>query len=591
MNYLGLTDGQTVPSGYEHYLWISERCTDKIQWCRERKMSFTILPENWRSEEEIQAAERYLYHVKECILECAVSLLNDYHHTAYNKEEWRIMLGSWLEQYLGSFYDKYLKLLAAEKLGEEYECDLYELAGCTAVDYAEYRELLYQTDEFHLYQYSMLYEEMQPQHIHIRKKRLYEKPVRSNYPVTFGFAARKIYHMILYVKKYLCRTQDSVVLQNCYLPNRLILQAMCMDRRITGYFYDYNRNERKKLPDSTDTVWRNRKETLPAGADAFTGLAMKLLKQNLPVAYVEGFSFLHKKAERIFRYAMHPKAVFYACSSVSVDEVFKIYLMNIRKTNVKFCDIQHGGNYGIECVGLMRHEYEICDCFYTWGWEQEDRRLCQFKRMPAAKLLGKTVRHTQSERDILYVNYIYDKYISTPDRDTLYYTRNRQKEIHFFQTLSSGLQNRIVVRMFPEDYGWHTKEELEKNVPGICFDIGSDYYESLGRAKLVVLMSWCTTAVEALYVKKPVLVLYSLDHASELAMEDMELLERTGILVQTWEKLSEQLEKICIDIDAWWNDTARQEAVEYIKRKYIYMPEHPEKVWLDEFVSYCKDGE
>ena len=104
-------------------------------------------------------------------------------------------------------------------------------------------------------------------------------------------------------------------------------------------------------------------------------------------------------------------------------------------------------------------------------------------------------------------------------------------------------------------------------------------------------MSWCTTAVEALYVKKPVLVLYSLDHASELAMEDMELLERTGILVQTWEKLSEQLEKICTDIDAWWNDTARQEAVEYIKRKYIYMPEHPEKVWLDEFVSYCKDGE
>ncbi len=595
MWYLGLEDTKNISFGYDKYIWMHEKCFEGIAWSKEHQMDYSVISRNWETDEEIQDMVFYLYHVKKEVMNYAAILLNKYHQSSFNVQQWNIMLNDWMVTYLLSFYDKYKKLLKVEKLEQNCECDLYDVGKMVlTLDFTEYCVLSERTADFSLYQYSQLYEErFHFLHVSAREIKEYKKPPVVYNGKSLGYYKVFVYRTLLRLLKKITGFQDQVVLQESYLPFDFLLELMKKKPgRITNYVYDFNRYERKKINTEVDYGWRTEEELLPDTEDEFVCLMCKLLKRNLPIAYVEGFAFLRKRADVLYRFARNPKAVFYAHGGVSYDEIFKAYLMTIKGSKTKFCAVQHGGNYGIERTLKSQNEYEMCDYFYTWGWKIEENFPCKCKPMPAAKLLDKRLQNVKMGNNILYVSYTFTSKEGSPDlsfyKRSLLYGKDKDLEIDFLKGLSMPLKRKLVVRLFQSDYGWHVKEDLEKYVPGLRYDEEEDFYSSLKQANLVVLMAWSTTILEALYAGKAILVLHDMGQAEASARADLMELKRVGILVETWNELGKRLEQIYQNVDEWWNKAERQKVVQRIKEKYIYMPENAKKIWVNEVVSLAE---
>ena len=290
----------------------------------------------------------------------------------------------------------------------------------------------------------------------------HKRYIQDEIPVpkkTLGYYKTDVYRFLTDIYKNFTHSQEKVVLQESYLPNDFLLEVMM--RRpgvVANYVVDYHRHEKIKFSRCVDQEWRMKEDSIQQYADEFTTLIFRLLKWNIPIAYVEDFEYLQKRAKRLFRHASQPRAVIYACGGTSYNEIFKTYLMSLKRTNVKFYDVQHGGNYGIDKHYTIYNEMEISDYLYTWGWNIENKLPCKCRPMPAAKLMDNALQNVKMGEDILYVNYGDYKHICSLSRDNIFYKREKEAELQFLKSLSSNTIKQLVIRLYPNSYGRYRAE-------------------------------------------------------------------------------------------------------------------------------------
>lgn len=579
--YLGFTDGQIIPNRHEKYIWISSRCTEGTAWCRKNNKKYEVMHGFFNDSETVKQAVRYLKKTRQKVVETAVRLLNSYHDVSYKQHEWNYLIGYWINIYLFTLYEKYLELKDYQKNFDSAECKIVNpdtIEPC--LDFAEYIESAEVSDNFHLKLYSELVMLMNmdkklkimEQGVYIREKFDFSNHVKSKYKA-------KLYKKCLYIFKLMMRKKDKVVMWHCYFPKNYTLKLMRMGKgRITDYITNWYLLDRPYLSEVVDRSWRKTGFPLPDGLDEFEKIACRLLKKHFPTTFVENFNYLMQRVQKDYKYAMEPNAILFSCVEGQTDEVFKVYLMQMKQKRVKMCDVQHGGNYGIDYLWSSHMEYDSCDIFYTWGWKLNGKYHCQFKPMPAAKMFNGILGNVRKGDRILYINYLYSKYPIEPSLRTEKHLQNQKAEIKFFASLSNHVKQQVRVRLYPRDYGWDFAKRLKKAVPDLMYDDTSDYYESLNQAKLVVLSDWSTTILEALSADKPILVFRNCEIEDEAYRDIMELKD-AGILSDNWNDLREKLEEISKDVDKWWHDSIRQQAIQRIKEKYIYLPEVSEQIW------------
>ncbi len=590
-NYLGLLDGQELVEGYDHYIWMSDRCLEGIAWCKKNGLDYEIVPKNWKTAQEIRACMDYLDKVKKVVLSHAAKILNEYHHTDFDEEQWNILLTQWLNLYLASYYDKYLKLKQVERMGAKCACDLYETDVIVpSLDFLDYSMLLSQTDAYHVYQYTRLYQEMQPfGALGVRVNTIYKRPSLPTKPELSSKHTKAWWfkQTLLFCKKT-ARKYDAVVLLNSYLPGRLVMRSMLktfgsvMD--YTG-ITDYTENERYELSLDVDTKWRETESAIVQGEDEFVALMCRLLRKELPVAYVEEFPFLQERALGKYRYAMQAKAVLFTSTSCWYDELFKIYLMNVKREKALLCGIEHGGIEGIDVIVGMNSEYEICDTYYTWGYSKAGNPT--FIGMPSEKMVSVFVGNSippNSITDILYISYCCSKNVFRIEPEELIFDKTIGEEREFLLNLPAEIKRNMRIRLFPSAYGWEQYSDL-RELDGLRIDNEPNFYKSLESAHLVILEWWQTTIAEALLANKAVIVRRSPVCVTEYeALDDLKALKDAGILVESFQEMNERLADILPDIDAWWNDSKRQRVINNFRSKYLCSLSDGEKRWHDELV-------
>ena len=119
--FLELADEDVLPKQYDYYILLSNRFRNSIRWCSNTKKQYDIVPENWTDRVKAQHAIQYLDRIKKTLVEYAKEILNDYHKLNYSLSAWNILLGQWMNIFLSSYYDKYLKLKAVKGMGIDAE--------------------------------------------------------------------------------------------------------------------------------------------------------------------------------------------------------------------------------------------------------------------------------------------------------------------------------------------------------------------------------------------------------------------------------------------------------------------------------------
>ena len=589
--YLGFADGQSIPKGYDKYIWISERCTEGIEYCEQNNLSYDIIPKVFHSAEDLYHTMEYLAEVEDTLISWLTPILNEYSGVSYEAKSWSFALARSLDSIVKITYEKYLRMKLFYELDISAECYLYDETTVPFLDYGDLSKHSW-TNEFHLYVYSSLIAAMGERGIlDPTYKGKYIKETNVSKGKLKIKCKAQMYNIVVNMLRLIGRKKEQVVMMDSYLPSETVHSLMLKyPGRIVNYVYNYADLYGDKLELVFDKAWRMKKENIPDDVDDFTKIMMKSIKRFLPIAMVENFNSIERISKKIYKHADHPNAIFYSCSAFYKNECFKNYLMRMReKEDITFCNIQHGGGYGIKNnVGIF--EWKNCDRFYTWGWDTADYSWCEFFPMPVPKMVNienKIEKHAM--QDILFADYEYDKNLWDIDCDMIDFDKKRVEEMVFFETLPSQWANKMRIRKFPAGSDLSIWNEVQRKNPHIKFDDEKNFYKSLAMSRLVILASFETTVYEALYMNKPFLIIGNRKmNTMQCVKEDIEMLENIGILIYSFDDLAKRLQEIYPVLEEWWQDLERQKVILYMQKKYARRSQRPEQEWEREISTFLK---
>ena len=111
--FLATTANQNFWKTDEKILFLGEWCKLYDQKHIWSKLDYEILPSPWEEREKLNNRHTYLDNIYEKYLSCLTLTLNDYHGEDNSEKYWRIVIGPWLNIFIGIIFDRYLSIETA----------------------------------------------------------------------------------------------------------------------------------------------------------------------------------------------------------------------------------------------------------------------------------------------------------------------------------------------------------------------------------------------------------------------------------------------------------------------------------------------
>ena len=502
-----------------------------------------------------------------------VSILNNQHNASFSPNFWRIIIGHWLEVYVGTLLErenkiksllkskmitgaKFIKIEDASLIPKDYNSTIenFKIAAWQSTLDLKIILNLPEID----FRFNVI-EETFP------KLTYKEKPAQHLSRPDFLILLKKLYNK---ASIFLTRKNEAYI-NSTYLPRS---QEMLLE---LSYF---------QLP----KFWRNYlqyDETATPNLDLRKSLCGKLqnkvnsdliineLFNLMPVCYLEGFSTLYHKAQKS-KLPMEPKFIFTSNDFASF-ELFKMY-MAIHKENGTQCIVgQHGSQYGTNQLTSPMLEEQSCSKFITWGWESSDRKYVpgfvfsiagrKLRRNPKGGLLLVLFPLGIGKHDFA-VTHLPDLYLNDQKKfiGMLNDDLTQKLTLRFHSGTTHGIENDI--DKFKEI---NSKLLVEKNVISI---------EKLISANRLCVFSYDSTGLlENLAMNIPTLAFwqFGLKHLNEQARSYYQLLVDVGIIHLTPESAAKKVNHVWDHVDEWWQSPNVQIAREQFCHHYARTPENP----------------
>ncbi len=598
--YLGLVDDYKAPEGYDCYVWAGTFCTNGIEWCVRNGKKYEVLQEDVTTDEDIHRTYLYLDCVRDKIIDFLKNMLNEYHQSDYSKFKWQIMLNFWLACFLPSVYDKYLKLKRIANDSRVFYVDLYE-ASClsVAIDMLDFSEILHDDFNFHRYEYSLLIK-------HITGISNIVVDYHDNYkrqPLNI-YSTKLPEHVKSFDDKYRrykenTKIYDEIVIQSPYIKFNMYKEIIEKAYgKISGYFLDYTHNVRNCLDyeKSLDVGWRTRRQCISGETDQFVNLICDIIGCFIPMVYVEEFQHITKIALDNYKWGLKPKTVVYDCEGVTINELFKAYLMNIDVENVLKIDIMHALPYGMGGYSWYElTELQFCDEFLKCGEIQNNNLKAKLIRMPYINFfrqIDNIHKKTEFGNAIVYANYAYPQHRGRLSMYEWNWYKYIKGELEFLQLLDKDILSELRYRPHPfHKTQWNNLEKVKQFIPSLLIDEEPSFFESIRHAKLFISEIMGAAAFEAIGIGKPTIIMFYPERGfagTDENRSDIEDMLRVGIIAETPEKLAALVNDIHNDIEGWWGESERQRVVNKIRDKYVYFPKNAKEIWINKIVSYLK---
>jgi len=259
-----------------------------------------------------------------------------------------------------------------------------------------------------------------------------------------------------------------------------------------------------------------------------------------------------------------PRAIVSAVG-LYLDPFFAIWAGECVTRGARLIAVQHGGLYGEtrphnpEC-----YERSISDLFVSWGWDNG----AGVVPMPAPRLMGIEPSSRRGRRDrVLWVTTEDSRY--TPHLSPVpmgpqladYFAAEEK----FYGSLESKVRPHILIRLYPKDFGWDRRARWGSLYPELAIDDGVTPIRTLLREAKIAVIDYfgSTVLLEALAMRIPVLVFGNPERfrVCEAAVPYYELLRAAGVLHDNPDSAAATLNSIYPDVDRWWSEQHRQEAV------------------------------
>lgn len=532
----------------------------------------------------VEAARAFCHYVNgiyEQMLPILGDALNAIHGTRHSPRYWRIVLGPWLQLYLPVIYDRYSHLMRA----------LDQYPGCTSIVLSEKSFVtptntldfacFVREDSFNLQIYTKILAAL--------GKAFPCKTVPiSEHPLPDTFIGNSWKHKVVgYLAKiyagFSARVFRSVVLRNSCFPRAsefdLLIKTAGKTLPIPGQLT-------KPIVAKLDSDARKKLSNIWPGDSEFERCLSKLLCSDMPKCFVEGYGHVSSEAQNAYPGA--PKAIF-SSNAWYFDETFKQWAAESAEKGVPLIGTPHGGSYGgLANMPSENHETAIVDRYYSWGWERAGCA-AEVVPFPANRLVGrKKIGASNLKTGVLWVTTTSSRYLLTYELTTFpaFFHEYIFWQERFAKTLHQKIIPAVRLRPHREDGGWDIVQRLNACMPSLMIETWDvPFQESLANCRLYVCDHFSTTFAEALAANKPTILFWS-PQVNELRPEAQlyyDLLRKNDILFDTPESAAEAVNQIYGDVETWWNDPGRQNAVEAFCERFARNSPDAIELWATEF--------
>ena len=221
---------------------------------------------------------------------------------------------------------------------------------------------------------------------------------------------------------------------------------------------------------------RNSSNLIIDPQNQFEAIAEKLLHKQIPTSYLEGYSVLQQVIENN-NWPKSPRII-WTSNSEFIDEHFKLYAAEKVEQGTKLIVGQHGGHFGTGLWSFTEdHHLAIANRYFSWGWtDNKQETIKPIGQLKSKKSLG--IKHHIQKKILLVTNsmprYSYNMYSTTVGPQWLRYLVD---QFAFCEALGEELMDSLLVRLYPEDYGWDQQKRWQEKFPQIDLDTGEDPIE------------------------------------------------------------------------------------------------------------------
>jgi len=526
---------------------------------------FTNGKSQWSDRSEAFKDFQYLTNLRYQLITQLSEKLNNIHKVSLTEKSWHLMIGYWLVQFLTVTFDRYNRVKKKHYCNKKMDLCLNEENWENIVPNSTSDATnLFVDDKWNRFFFCILTGKEIPDQFDFKKNIIDERlAAKNNTIIKFKNALKKFYFGLF---NYTFFHNQNYVLSSTYLRDAYeLIHLRCL---IGPFYYEpvFPEMEMVKLD------FKFREWLLPSEKDEnnFEKLVKKLIPIFIPKSFLENFSSLQKKIIS----SQLPKNVnvIFTSNKHFSDDVFKIWAAQEIDAKAKLVIGQHGGGPFHKYNGGHQYELDVADFAITTGNGNNAypnlRDVGQFFHIlkkgnwdPNGKALLVTG---------LMPRYVFDLRSMALAGEVLDYFKD---QFLFYNSLPLEIQKKMIIRLYPEDYGWNQKQRWLERFPQISLDEGNaSYYRMIKKCRLFISTYMATTYNESLAANIPSVIYWNPDHWTwaDSAETDFIALKSVGIFHDTPESAAQHVTKVWEDVAAWWYSSEVQVVRELFCRKYAH---------------------
>ncbi len=574
----------------EPILFLGEWCriySQKHVWS---KLKHQVLPYYAFKREVLFDDYKYSLNVYERLLVQLSQALNKSHQTNHSVRYWRIVLGPWLLTFIQVFLDRYRSICIAAESGKVTNTWITVdfLDDLIPPDYPEFRRRFVGEDQYNHYLCSQIIRSVEKIPWEEKKDTDFSLlGLEANQTSLKKQLKRSIFRLIEMWPRFVPDSLQTIFLIDSYFkPIDLIRLQLSVGMMPVLY------RSREKVSFIKANSQMRREINLDPRENQFESILTKYLPFHIPKVYLEGYSEMARRAEKVF-----PKKikVIFTSGAHQAFDCFKFWAGNQVERGAKLAISQHGGNVGDALWSTNDdHEQKISDRYFSWGWgSSNDNKLVRMPSSMLARIKGKV--RPNPKGTILCVTCTFPRYsytmFSAPTSSAVLKFLKFQGQ--FFRVVSPEVHELLVLRLFMFDRGWEEKLRWnDSNVSPKIYQGTKSFYSHLSENRLCICFYNGTPFLETFVANFPTLLCWNPNYAefNESAQPYFDRLREAGMLHDTPESAASKLNEIYKDPLSWWMLPEVQDAKNKFCDRFARISDDWLARWKEELLKLTREG-
>lgn len=499
-----------------------------------------VIQNKYKDKKELIDTYEYCNNIYIKLLKDLTIELNRTHGLKKNTESWEVIIGKWLLEFIYICHKNFVlceKILSEEKLSyiiminsEDYSLHIKETEDLSWATRDSDWNLSLNSKII-----NFLGVDAEKKNIEIINKKFQKKKKTTN---------------IFFIKKIILRIFNKINYKNnilVYSTSFSFIQEKKLEL-LLGQIPKFWSKEEPKYNKNYDHILRKKISLKNNTEDKFEHFIRLILPDALPLYILESFKDLEKQVTEK-NFPKNPSKVF-TCYAYAYDELFKIYLSEIKEKKIPIYIGQHGNNYFTSINTKYLSEFNICDKFISWG-AKDNKKIVQgfnfntLNRKKNYKIKG----------NLLIVCRAVGIDNSPFERNT-----QDQKSVDVVIDLVKRLENKknfIKIRLHPTHFelfkGYYYQNyfknlDVDKNL------LKKNIFKLMKKSRVVFFNYDSTGLLENLSLNIPSVCFWQDTYAliDEQYINKYKKLVEGKILFENFEDLIAHLNKYWDNIDEWW---------------------------------------